>query len=113
MGQCYKITNNLLYFPSDIFSRKPLPNYAFRCFDPLTFTIPFSHSSASQNSFVPSALSLLDLWNSLPYHVKSNSFLITFKSKVNMLLLLTINSPSLIILKPILYLLTLLHMGAK
>ena len=79
----YKITNNLLYFPSDIFICKPLPSYASHHFDPLTFTNPFSHSSASQNSFFPSVLSL---WNSLPYHVKSSSFLITFKSKVNMLL---------------------------
>ena len=54
----YKITNNLLYFPSDIFNRKPLASYASCHFDPLTFTIPFSHSSASQNSFVPSVLSL-------------------------------------------------------
>ena len=45
----YKITNNLLYFPSDIFIRKPLPSYASHHFDPLTFTIPFSRSSASQN----------------------------------------------------------------
>ena len=73
----YKITNNLLYFPSDMFIRKPLPSYASRHFDPLTFTIPFSHSSASQNSFVPSVLSL---WNPLPSHVKSSSSLITFKS---------------------------------
>ena len=75
----YKITNNLLYFPSDIFIRKLLSSYASRHFDPLTITIPFSHSSASQNSFVPSVLSL---WNSLPYHVKSSSPLITFKSKL-------------------------------
>ena len=62
----YKITNNLLYFPSDVFIRKSLPSYDSYHFDPLTFTIPFSRSSASQNSFVPSVLSL---WNSLPYHV--------------------------------------------
>ena len=79
----YKITNNLFYFPSDIFIHKLLSSYASRHFDPLTITIPFSHSSASQNSFVPPVLSL---WNSLPYHVKSSSPLITFKSKVNILL---------------------------
>ena len=45
----YKITNNLLYFPSDIFIHKPLSSYASHHFDPLTFTIPFSHLSASQN----------------------------------------------------------------
>ena len=78
----YKITNNLLYFPSNIFIRKPLPSYTSRHFDPLTFTISFSHLSASQNSFVPSVLSL---WNSLPYHVKSSSSLNTFKSKINIL----------------------------
>ena len=44
----YKITNNLLYFPSDIFIHKPLASYATPHFDPLTFTIPFCHSSASQ-----------------------------------------------------------------
>ena len=36
----YKISN-LPYFPSDIFIHKPLPSYASRYFDPLTFTIPF------------------------------------------------------------------------
>ena len=79
----YKITNNLLYFPSDSFICKRLTSYASHHFDPFIFTIPFSHSSASQNSFVPSVLSL---WNSLPYHVKSSSSLITFIFKVNMLL---------------------------
>ena len=79
----YKITNNLLYFPSDIFIHKSPPSYASHHFDPLTFTITFSSSSASQNLFVPSVLSL---WNSLPYHVKSSSSLITFKFKVNMLI---------------------------
>ena len=54
----YKITNNFLYFPSNIFIPKPLLSYASHHFDPLTFTIPFSNSSASQNSFVPSVLSL-------------------------------------------------------
>ena len=79
----YKITNDLLYFLSHIFIRNPLPSYASHHFEPLTFIIPFSHSSASQNSFVNSVNSL---WNSLPYHVKSSSSLNTFKSKVNMLL---------------------------
>ena len=79
----YKITNNLLYFPSDIFICKPLPSYASCHFHPLTFTIPFSNLSASQNSFV---LSVLSLWNSLPNHIKSSSSLNTFKSKVNVLL---------------------------
>ena len=78
----YKITNSLLYFLSNIFICKPLPSHASCHFDPLAFTIHFSHSSASQNSFVPSVLSL---WNSLPYHVKSSPSLKTFKSKVNML----------------------------
>ena len=79
----YKITNNLLYFPSDIFIRKPLQNYASRHFDSLTITNPFCHTSPSQNSFVPSVLSL---WNALSYHVKSSSSLIKSKSKVNLLL---------------------------
>ena len=48
----YKVTNNFLHFPSDIFICKPLPSYASHHFDPLTFTIAFCHSSASQNSFV-------------------------------------------------------------
>ena len=86
----YKITNNLLYFPSDIFSHKYPPSYASCHFDRLTFTILFSHSSASKNSFVTSVLSL---WNSLPYHMKSRSSLITF----------TINSPSFMTLKSIIY----------
>ena len=79
----YKITNNILYFPSDIFIHKSPPSHSSYHFDSLTFTITFSSSSASQNLFVSSILSL---WNSLPYHVKSNSSLITFKSKVNMLI---------------------------
>ena len=53
----YKIINNLLYFPSHIFIYKSLPNHASRHFDPLTFTMPFSCSSASKISFVPSILS--------------------------------------------------------
>ena len=96
----YKITNSLLYFLSKIFIHKPMPSYASHHFDPLVFIIPFSHSSSSQNSFVRSVLSL---WNSLPYDVKSSPSLKTFKSKVNMLFLLTINSPSLITLKAIIY----------
>ena len=45
----------------------------------LTFSIPFSHSSASKNSFVPS---ILPLWNPLSFYVKSSSSLIIFKSNV-------------------------------
>ena len=78
----YKITNNLLYFPSDIFIRKPLPSYASHHFDPLTFTIPFFSLICFTKLFVPSVFSL---WKSLPHHVKSSSSLNTFKSKVNML----------------------------
>ena len=63
----YKISNKLIYFPSDCFVPKPLPTHHSRHYDGLVHSVPFSRTSASNNSFVPSALSL---WNPLFYHIK-------------------------------------------
>ena len=78
----YKIYNNLIYFPSDCFVPKPLPTHRSRHYDGLMYSVPFSRTSASKNSFVPSALSL---WNPLPYHVKSSISLTEFKHNVKKL----------------------------
>ena len=62
----YKISNKLIYFPSDCFVPKPLHTHSSRHYDGLMYSVPFSCTSAFKNSFVPSALSL---WNPLPYHI--------------------------------------------
>ena len=78
----YNITNNLLYFPSDIFTHKFPPSHASLHFDPHIFTIPFSPSSGSQiNLSLP-----FSLCNSIPYLVKSSSSIITLKSEENMII---------------------------
>ena len=75
----YKISNKLIYFPSDCFVPKPLHTHRSRHYDSLMYSVPFSRTSASKNSFVPSALSL---WNPLPYRVKSSISLTEFKNNV-------------------------------
>ena len=75
----YKISNKLIYFPSDCFIPKPLHTHCFRHYDGLMYSVPFSRTSASKNSFVPSALSF---WNPLTYSVKSSTSLTEFKHNV-------------------------------
>ena len=78
----HKISNKLIYFPSDCFIPKPLHTHCSCHYDGLMYSVPFASTSASENSFV---LSTLSLWNPLPYHVKSSTSLTEFKHNVKKL----------------------------
>ena len=64
----YKILNRITYFPNNIFILAFPPPHSSRYFHPFNIVIPFSRTSASLHSFVPSTSWL---WNSLPHHIKS------------------------------------------
>ena len=72
----YKIINDILYFPPSVLVLNSLPSRFSRHFDPLNLIVPFSRSSASLHSFVPSASRL---WNSLPHSTKSSPSISSFK----------------------------------
>ena len=79
----FKFLNDLHYFPASIFSFANPSSRLSHHFDPLNISVPFSRSSASFHSFVPSASRL---WNSLPHSTKALSILsITLKNELNLL----------------------------
>ena len=75
----FKFLNDLHYFPPSIFSFVNPSSRLSRHFDPLNISVPFSRSSASFHSFVPSASRL---WNSLPHSTKALSTLYYFKKRI-------------------------------
>ena len=59
----FKLSHELLHFPSPILQFNPTLPYPIRSFHPNNFLCPPSKTSSFQNSFFPSAISL---WNTLP-----------------------------------------------
>ena len=59
----FKLSHELLHFPSPILQLNPTLPYPIRSFHPNNFLCPPSKTSSFQNSFFPSAISL---WNTLP-----------------------------------------------
>ena len=57
----FKFLNNLHYFPPSIFSFVNPTSRHSHHFDPLNISVPFSRSSASFHTFVPSASRTLSL----------------------------------------------------
>ena len=70
-----------IIFPPSIFSFVNLSSRLSRHFDPLNMSVPFSRSSASFHSFVPSASRL---WNSLPHSTKALSTLYYFRKQIKL-----------------------------
>ena len=75
----YKILHGYLFFPPNILVYSPHPLRSSRHYHPCNLVVPYSRTSSSLHSFIPSACSL---WNSLPPIIKSSSTISSFKCKI-------------------------------
>ena len=74
---CFKIVNNLCYFPAEIvLQRSPVPYFS----RPFLLQQPFCRTSAFAHSFVPDAIRK---WNYLPIELTSSQTLHSFKSSLS------------------------------
>ena len=72
----YKFIYKLLYIPSTFQSRT---SYSLQSYHPLNLKVPYTCSSATFHSFLPSTISL---WNSLPAPVKCVNSIKSLKSEL-------------------------------
>ena len=79
----YKFIFSKLYIPAESFSFQNQSSYNLRSSHPLNLNLPFSRSSATLNTFLPSAISL---WNSLPSSLKDLNSASQFKLNISYLL---------------------------
>ena len=79
----YKFFFSKFYIPGGSFSFQNQSYYNLRSSHLLNLNLPFSRSSATLNSFLPSAISL---WNSLPSSLKDLNSASQFKQNISYLL---------------------------
>ena len=79
----YKFIFSKLYIPAASFLFQNQSSYNLRSSHHLNLNLPFSRSSATLNSFLPSSISL---WNSLPSSLKDLNSARQFKLNISYLL---------------------------